>query len=99
MNHNNFYYNFKTDQGIKRKINRYKTVRDKIVKIKATITFLIRCRKSGIIPKFIKNSTKNISNLFEKNETHTTQRSTSGFVQSLQNKILNLAIKEKHESF
>lgn len=27
-----------------------------------------------------------------------TQRSTSGFVQSLQNKILNLAIKEKHES-
>lgn len=93
----NSYNNFKKSQELRSAINRYKSVRNKIVKVKASVTFLIRCRNTGIIPKFIRNSTKNIFYLFEPNGIPIIQQRVSKNIQFMQNKILSLAIKQKHE--
>lgn len=91
------YGNFKKNNHVKGLVNRFKTVRDKILRIKSTITFLIRCRKTGITPKFISNSSKNVVNIFSKNGLPSIQNTISKYTQDLHNKILNLTLKEKHE--
>lgn len=35
--------------------------------LKTSTTFLIKCRETGIIPNFLKNSTKNVDNIFKTN--------------------------------
>lgn len=91
------YNKFKKNNQAKRWVNRFKTMRDKIIRIKQTITFLIRCRKSGIIPKFIMNSTKNVLNIFGENGLPKFRQIIIGYTQDLHNKILNLTLREKHQ--
>lgn len=91
------YNNFKKNQQVRILINKFKTLRDKIVRAKSTITFLMRCRNAGIIPKFISNSTKNISNIFKMEGLSAIQRNIYNYTQDLHNKILRLTLKEKHQ--
>ena len=90
------YDKFKRNNQARSLVNRFKTTRDKVVRIKSTITFLIRCRKSGIFPNFITNSTRNIQNIFSENGLPSIQQHISNYTQELHNKLLNLTIKEKH---
>lgn len=66
---------------------------------KSTITFLIKCRNTGITPKFINNSTKNIFNIFKSNEVTSSKINSSlnNIMQNFHFKILKLLIKQKHE--
>ena len=87
-------YNKYTINKIKthRKINRSTT------KLKTSIKFLLQCRKSGIMPKFIQNSTKNVMNIFTENNKTAPKifKKVDKNIQYLQNKILNILIQHKH---
>lgn len=80
-------------------INKYRTEMNKQLNTRSTIIFLIKCRKAGIVPNFITNSTKNINNIFNTQEDisghlrRTMEKHTNNF----HNKILNLLIKQKNE--
>lgn len=90
------YQDYKRYVGNTNLINRFKNVRDKIIRCKATITFLIRCRNEGIIPQFIRNSTKNIFNLFDEYSNPFVNNQVGKYIINLQKKILNSSIKNKH---
>lgn len=84
----------------KRSINRHTNLKVKIEKIQSSITFLIKCRNSGIIPNFIKNSMKKVYNILE-NQTesdYTLQRTLTNYIDNFQSKILNIIIKHKHNT-
>lgn len=51
-------------KGISSAIRKYTKTNKSRAKIKSSITFLIKCRKFGIIPWFIENATKNINQIF-----------------------------------
>lgn len=73
--------------------------RNKQLNIGSSIIFLIRCRKAGITPNFIKNCTKNIQNIFHSNEGTSEQilKTLNSHINNFHNKILNTLIKHKHE--
>lgn len=79
-------------------INKHKGLQRRHINTKSTITFLIKCRKSGNIPNFIQNETKNVSKLFK---THVNlpeiQNSLTRVLNTFHIKLLNLLIKQKHE--
>lgn len=93
------YNKIKKNNNMKLNINKYKTTRDKTLKLKSSITFLIRCRNTGIIPQFITNSTRNIFRIFETNMiTKSSIRQTLyKYVENFHNKVLNLLLRQKHE--
>lgn len=92
------YNKFKKNQQARSLINKYKAIRDRIIKTKSSIVFLIRCRNTGIIPKFISNSTKNITNIYEmERRLPGIQKTSYKYVHELQNKILRLTLKQKHK--
>lgn len=72
--------------------NYHKQVK-KISRIKNNIQFLIKCRRSKVIPNFIYNKTKNILSL--SNIHHNKLKNT---VHQTNQKILNLSIREKFEN-
>lgn len=80
-------------------INRYKTERNKQLNTRSTIIYLVRCRKEGVIPNFIKYSTKNIYNIFNAGESipEKLNKNLDTCINNFHNKILNLLIKQKHE--
>lgn len=88
-------YNDYTNNKIKihRNINRSTT------KLKTSVKFLLQCRKSGIMPKFINNSTKNILNIFKENGkiAPKIQQKVEKNIHILQTKILNILIQHKHD--
>lgn len=90
------YDKFKKNNQARSIVNRFKTTRDKVVRIRSTITFLIRCRKTGIFPNFITNSTRNIQRIFSEDGLPSIQQNISKYTQELHNKLLNLTIKQKH---
>lgn len=84
---------------IHKQVNGHRMERHKQMNLRSTIIFLIRCRKNGIMPNFIKNSTKNVRKIF-----NTTEETTDNFEKALDkhignfhNKILNLLIRQKHD--
>lgn len=82
--------------NIGKHINKYRTEKLKLLNNRSTIIFLIKCRKYGITPKFIQNSTKNIKGIF-----HTTdekiEKTLRLHIENFHSKILNLLIKQNHE--
>lgn len=97
VNNTKVYSYLKRNEQVRKAVNRHKNISDKLIKCKASITFLIRCRNAGIIPNFIKDSSKNICRIFHNNNLPLIVKSFSKHMQNFQTKILNLAIKEKHE--
>lgn len=91
------YHRFKKNQFVRSLINQLRSIRGKISNAKSSITFLTRCRNAGIIPNFISKSTKNISNIFNKEVFYGIQQSIFRYKDVFHRKILKLAIKEKHE--
>lgn len=85
-------------KGIDKHLNRYRKEMEKQMNIKSSIVFLIRCRKSGITPNFIKNATKNINNIFKDNESlsESLNKTLTSYINKFHSKILNLLIKHKH---
>ncbi|XP_073826795.1 uncharacterized protein [Musca autumnalis] len=92
------YNKLKSNNKVRHNINRHKNLQIKATKIKSSITFLIRCRNSGIIPKFIKNSMKHIQKMFKTNyNNHHIITTLRSLMETFQGKLLNLIIKQKHE--
>lgn len=71
-------------------LKKYSKSINKKSRLNSTKKFLIRCRKYALIPKFVKNSTTNISRLLGNNSkyTYTLQKLITQF----QQKILNIII-------
>ncbi|XP_058977227.1 uncharacterized protein LOC131801989 [Musca domestica] len=90
------YRNIKYKNNIKHSINKHKNTKVKIAKTKCSLTFLIRCRNNGIIPNFIRNALKNIHNIFKTPQIYHIKNTLKGYIDTFQNKILNLLIKQKH---
>lgn len=95
-------YNYlkQKNKFIKKDINRHKNLRVKIEKIHSSITFLIKCRNSGIIPDFIKNAMVNIYNILESNRTKSDfnlQKTLVKHIENFQTKVLNIVIKHKYD--
>lgn len=90
------YQDFKRCVGDTNIINRFKIIRNKIIRCKVTITFLIKCRNQGIMPQFIRNSTKNIFKIFDEYSSPSVNNQVGKYIRNLQNKILNSSIKQKH---
>ncbi|XP_067616604.1 uncharacterized protein [Eurosta solidaginis] len=69
----------------------------KLVKVKSSLKFLMKCRKSKIIPKFISNSTK-CKQLFVSDSDKNTdiEKLVHRHTQFYLMKILSLLIKQKH---
>lgn len=74
---------------LKRDINRHKNIKVKTLKIRSSITFLIRCRNYGIIPDFIKNSMKNVYNILEniKEREYDLQKTLLTYIEHFQNNL------------
>ncbi|XP_067629670.1 uncharacterized protein [Eurosta solidaginis] len=85
------------NNNVKATINKFQLISKKLVKLKSSLKFLLKCRKSRLIPKFIKNTTQ-CKKLFSfdvdihKNTDKTVDRHTYNY----HTKILNLLIKHKH---
>ena len=88
-------YNKYTNNNIKthRKLNR------STIKIKTSVKFLLQCRKSGIMPKFLNNSTQKILNIFKENGriAPKIQQKVEKNINFLQTKLLNILIQHKHD--
>lgn len=67
--------------------------------LKTSATFLIKCNKSGIIPNFIQNSTKNIYNIFKINNKipPILEKQLEKHINNFHLKILKLLINQKHK--
>lgn len=94
------YQQLKTNyKNIRTHINKYKSERNKQINSRSTIIFLIRCRKAGIIPNFIRNKTKHIHDIFNTKEEIPDKiyKTLNTHINNFHNKILNLAIRYKHE--
>lgn len=89
----------KNHQHIKGYINKHKTLKLRKLNTKSTITFLIKCRNTGIIPNFLNNSTKNIHNIFKTREMLPTKIYSvlNTLLENFHRKLLNLLIRQKHE--
>lgn len=88
----------KRNNNVRWGINRHKNMNMKAVKIKASITFLIRCRKAGIIPDFISDTLKNVCNIFDtgNDNYYAVNKTLNTYMENFQNKLLNLLIRHKH---
>ncbi|XP_073835821.1 uncharacterized protein [Musca autumnalis] len=87
----------KTTQRITKQ---YSTCNKSMASLKASTSFLIKCKKVGIIPHFISNSTSNIYNIFKINKEipPNIKRILDKHVYHFHNKILNLLIQQKHNT-
>ena len=75
----------------------YRRLNNLTTNIKTSITFLQRCRKSGVIPYFIQDSMKSIINIFQIDgkippNIHSTIHS---IIETFHTKILNALIQHK----
>lgn len=90
------------NRDVNKIIRNYTKANKSRAKLKPTLTYLIKCRKLGLVPKFISNSTRNVENLFHfdkilENETLVKIKSlVLKYIEKFNNKILNLIIKQKH---
>ncbi|XP_067634465.1 uncharacterized protein [Eurosta solidaginis] len=81
---------------------RYQYNTQQLIGLTESIKFLGRCRKSGIIPNFIKNATKNIvytleCNINNEKISSKINKAASSYLVTVQKKLLNIIIKIKHE--
>ncbi|XP_075157558.1 uncharacterized protein LOC142230818 [Haematobia irritans] len=69
--------------------------------LKSSITFLIKCKKAGIIPNFINNATKHTYTIFKthknKNIPPNIERTLHRYTYNFHMKILKLLIEYKHK--
>ncbi|XP_070066125.1 uncharacterized protein [Drosophila virilis] len=81
----------------KRTINKFQLTLVKLTKLKSSLKFLLKCRKSNLIPNFIKNLTQHLTILTTDNKTHPDiTRTLTRHTHFYHTKILNLLIKHKH---
>lgn len=91
FNHIRYKYNKETAQSIK---NYCRNI-DKLAKSIERSKFLVQCRKTGLIPKHLKNSTQKIKHLFKSNKA---QAEINTITKNLHKKILNVEISDTHTS-
>ncbi|XP_073821583.1 uncharacterized protein [Musca autumnalis] len=87
----------KTTQRITKQ---YSKCNKSMASLKTSTSFLIKCKKVGIIPHFISNSTSNIYNIFKINKEipPNIKSILDKHVYHFHNKILNLLIQQKHNT-
>ena len=90
-----FYRNVETQYGKNRTtlLKQYAKNVNIATKILPSKVFLLKCRKWGIIPKFIINSTRNITGLLDKNSKYTKNLNT--VITNFHRKLLNVVILDK----
>ncbi|XP_067633938.1 uncharacterized protein [Eurosta solidaginis] len=78
-------------------INKLQYISKKVVKQKCNMKFLLKCRKSKLVPNFIKNSTKcNSLFIFDRYTQTDIDRTLDRHTYCFHTKILSLLIKQKH---
>lgn len=94
----------KYNKNINKIIQKFSKRNKTKAKLKSTLKFLLKCRKSGLIPKFISNTTKHVEELFHFNNYKTKndkiiklESLLKKYIGHFQIKILNLIINFKHE--
>ncbi|XP_075163276.1 uncharacterized protein LOC142235913 [Haematobia irritans] len=86
-------YNTETKNIIKQ----YSKSNRQAASLKASTTFLIKCKQAGIIPKFITNTTTHTYNIFNTNNLPPKfKRELEKHNYNLHTKVLNLIIQYKH---
>ncbi|XP_067614295.1 uncharacterized protein [Eurosta solidaginis] len=78
-------------------INKFQNISKKLVKAKSNLKYLLKCRKSKLIPSFIKNSTRCKQLFLFDSDTHPDiYKALDRHTHYYHPKILNLIIKHKH---
>lgn len=87
--------NYADTQRCRKTYNKYRMERNKQLNTRSLIIFLVRCRKSGIMPNYIY-----VNKIFETSKTTTSgtvRKTLETCIHNFHNKILNILIKQKHE--
>lgn len=82
------------------KVKQLRKLNSTIIKAKNSITFLLRCRNSGLTPNFLLDATKNIEYMFENQGImpYKIKETLTKYLDTLQMKLLNLMIDFKHNT-
>ncbi|XP_067630033.1 uncharacterized protein [Eurosta solidaginis] len=92
----------KYDTHTKRSIRRYQQTTQQITRLAESTKFLERCKRSGLVPKFIIDATKNITYTINNNINNNKipckfKKVVSRYIENGQIKLLNLIIRIKHD--
>ncbi|XP_067623524.1 uncharacterized protein [Eurosta solidaginis] len=91
------YATIKNNYNNKTSINKFQRVSKKLVKLKSSIKYLLKCRKSKLIPNFIKNSTRCKQLFVFDSDIHSDiYKTLDRYTHYYHTKILSLIIKHKH---
>ncbi|XP_059221427.1 uncharacterized protein LOC131996025 [Stomoxys calcitrans] len=84
-----------------RTAQQYSKHQKQIAKLKTSVTFLIKCKRTGIIPNFIINATKHTSNIFQTHKTKkippNIEKTLHRYIHNFHTKVLKLLIQYKHK--
>ncbi|XP_059223590.1 uncharacterized protein LOC131997149 [Stomoxys calcitrans] len=84
-----------------RTAQQYSKHQKQIAKLKTSVTFLIKCKRTGIIPNFIINATKHTNNIFQTHKTKkippNIEKTLHRYIHNFHTKVLKLLIQYKHK--